>query len=152
MLAGGQGACPVLFAGATALTQAATANSYLSRCLDWNDTYIGKNGGHPSDIIAGAMTTGAWAGKNGDRILRAIAAGTHAMMDLCDSADAMSRGWDHATYVGLAATIVSAEGLVDVDFIRDHTRDFAAVRAALRPIAPRQPGQQPPPPGTENFI
>jgi 2-methylcitrate dehydratase len=126
MLAGGQGACPVLFAGATALTQAATANSYLSRCLDWNDTYIGKNGGHPSDIIAGAITTGAWAGKNGDRILRAIAAGTHAMMDLCDSADAMSRGWDHATYVGLAATIANGL-LLDLEEQLGHAIAMTAV-------------------------
>ena len=43
-------------------------------------------------------------------------------------------GTDAYLLLGLAATIVSAEGLVDADFIRDHTRDFAAVRAALADV------------------
>lgn len=103
--AAGAGPCPVLFGGSHAPVAAATVNSFLARYLDWNDTYIGKNGGHPSDIIAGALTAGVWAGKSGDETLRAIAAGQHVMLELCDAADAMARGWDHATYVGLAATV-----------------------------------------------
>ncbi len=101
----GAGDRDVLLHGKAPLAEAVFLNSFMVRYLDWNDTYIGKNGGHPSDIFAGALTVAGALRKSGDDALRAIAAGQHVMLDLCDSADAFARGWDHATYTGLAATV-----------------------------------------------
>src|SRR5206468_7052625 len=43
-------------------------------------------------------------------------------------------GTDVYLLLGMAATIVSAEGLVDATFVREHTRDFEALRTALAGI------------------
>ncbi len=91
--------------GFSSVDDAAFCNSFLIRKADWNDTYIGRNGGHPSDFIGGVLAAGEHAGKSGLDILRATDIGTHVMLDFCDAANSLSRGWDPATYVGLAATV-----------------------------------------------
>lgn len=91
--------------GIASADNATFCNSFLIRKLDWNDTYIGRNGGHPSDFIGAVLAAGESAGKSGRDVLQAIGIGTHVMLDLCDAASAISRGWDPSTYVGLAATI-----------------------------------------------
>ncbi len=91
--------------GFASADNAAFCNSYLIRKLDWNDTYIGKNGGHPSDFIGAILAAGEQAGKSWMQILHAIGTGTHVMLDFCDAANALARGWDPSTYVGIAATV-----------------------------------------------
>ncbi len=97
--------------GRASSDDAAFCNSWLIRKLDWNDTYIGRNGGHPSDFIGAVLAAGEDAGRPGIDILRAIATGTHLMLDLCDAASAISRGWDPSTYVGIAATAAISDVL-----------------------------------------
>lgn len=87
---------------------AAFYNSWLIRKLDWNDTYISKNGGHPSDFIGAVLALGEAEGCSGHDILRAIGVGTHVMLDFCDAASALSRGWDPSTYVAIGATAALA--------------------------------------------
>jgi 2-methylcitrate dehydratase len=110
----GGGACTALLNGVGSVEGAAFLNGMMVRYHDWNDTYVGKNGGHPSDLIPMALAVGEWCGKSGDEVLRALGAGHHLMLDMCDGSNALSRGWDHATYVGIAAVIVAGL-LMDLD-------------------------------------
>ncbi len=105
--AGEKGLCSILLNGEGGAGEAAFLNGMMLRYNDWNDTYVGQNGGHPSDLIPVALAAGQHAGKSGDETLRALSAGHHIMLDLCDGSNALARGWDHATYVGLAAVIVA---------------------------------------------
>ncbi len=102
---GEAGPCTALTMGKGAVDTVAFLNGMMVRFHDWNDTYVGKNGGHPSDIIAAALAAGEERHCSGDEVLRAIAAGQHLMLDMCDGSNALARGWDHATYVGIAATV-----------------------------------------------
>lgn len=102
---GESGPCTALTLGKGAVDAVAFLNGMMVRFHDWNDTYVGKNGGHPSDIIAAALAAGEEGHCSGDDVLRAIAAGQHLMLDMCDGSNALARGWDHATYVGIAATV-----------------------------------------------
>ncbi len=115
---GAGGPCSVLTLGHGTVDAAAFLNGLMVRFHDWNDTYVGRNGGHPSDIIAAALAAGEEQGRTGDEVLRAIGAGQHLMLDMCDGSNALSRGWDHATYVGIAATVACAllRGLNDAQF------------------------------------
>ena len=101
------GACSILLNGSGEPGVAAFLNGMMIRYHDWNDTYVGRNGGHPSDLIPVALAAGEAHGRSGDEVLRAIGVGTHLMLDMCDGSNALARGWDHATYVGLAAVVVA---------------------------------------------
>jgi 2-methylcitrate dehydratase len=103
----GNGECAVLFNGRATSEQAAFITGMMIRLFDWNDTYVGKNGGHPSDLIAVALAVGEKNNKNGDEVMRALAVGHHLMLDMCDGSNALSRGWDHATYVGIGAVVIA---------------------------------------------
>ena len=102
---GESGPCTALTMGKGAVDTVAFLNGMMVRFHDWNDTYVGKNGGHPSDIIAAALAAGEEGHCSGEEVLRAIGAGQHLMLDMCDGSNALARGWDHATYVGIAATV-----------------------------------------------
>ncbi len=96
-----------LLNGARTTEDAAFLNGVMIRYHDWNDTYVGRNGGHPSDLIPLALAVGEAFEHPGERVLRALGAGQHLMLDMCDGSNALSRGWDHATYVGLAGVVVA---------------------------------------------
>ncbi len=105
------GPCTLIGGGRASLEGAAFLNACLIRQLDWNDTYVGKNGGHPSDFFAGALACAQFAGRNGHDTLRAIAIGNHLMLDLCDAANAIARGWDPAVFVAFGASLSMALAL-----------------------------------------
>ena len=115
---GEAGPCTALTLGKGPVDTVAFLNGLMVRFHDWNDTYVGRNGGHPSDIIAAALAVGEEQERSGDEVLRAIGVGQHLMLDMCDGSNALSRGWDHATYVGIAATVACAllRGLDDAQF------------------------------------
>jgi 2-methylcitrate dehydratase len=115
---GADGPCTALTLGSGPVDTVAFLNGLMVRFHDWNDTYVGRNGGHPSDLIAAALAAGEEQNRSGDEVLRAIAVAQHLMLDMCDGSNALSRGWDHATYVGLAATVACAllRGLDDAQF------------------------------------
>jgi len=121
------GPCTIIGGGEASLEHAAFLNVFLVRQHDWNDTYIGKNGGHPSDLIGGALAVGEHAERSGSDVLHAIAIGTHVMLDLCDAASALARGWDPSTYLGIASS-VSAGLLLDLsDMELAHAISMTAV-------------------------
>jgi 2-methylcitrate dehydratase len=97
--------CHIIGGVQASLEHAAFLNSFLIRQQDWNDTYIGRNGGHPSDLIGGVLAAGEYTGKSGVEVLRAMAIGQHVMLDLCDTGDLLARGWDPSTYLGMASAV-----------------------------------------------
>lgn len=99
---------PTLFGDLAPVADAAFLNGLMVRVLDWNDTYVGRNGGHPSDIIPAAIASAEETGASGRDLLTAVGAANHVMLDLCDAADAYGRGWDHATYTSIAAAVARA--------------------------------------------
>ncbi len=101
------GDCAILLNGRGGAEHAAFLNGMMLRYHDWNDTYVGRNGGHPSDIIPAALAAGERARRDGDEVLRALGAANHLMLDMCDGSNALARGWDHATYVGIAAVVAA---------------------------------------------
>ncbi|MFN3891576.1 MAG: MmgE/PrpD family protein [Beijerinckiaceae bacterium] len=103
-----QGPCTLIGGGRASLEGAAFLNACLVRQLDWNDTYVGKNGGHPSDFFAGALAAAEFSGRSGHDALRAIAIGNHLMLDLCDAANAIARGWDPSVFVAFGASLSMA--------------------------------------------
>jgi len=52
----------------------------------------------------------------------------------CDRHLRVAPGTDVWLLLGLAKAVVSGEGLVDAAFVRERTRDFEALRAALEPV------------------
>jgi 2-methylcitrate dehydratase len=105
------GPCTLIGGGRASLEGAAFLNACLIRQLDWNDTYVGQNGGHPSDFFAGTLAAAEFAGRNGHDALRAIAIGNHLMLDLCDASNSIARGWDPAIFVAFGASLSMALAL-----------------------------------------
>ena len=124
-------ACALIGGGRATLDGAAFFNSFLIRQLDWNDTYVGRNGGHPSDMFGAVLAACEHAGRTGAQTLRAIAVANHVMLDLCDAANAIARGWDPSTFVALAATAGCAAAL---DLTRAQARHALAMSAVSSPM------------------
>jgi 2-methylcitrate dehydratase len=84
--------------------EAATlVNGVPLRGYDYNDFYFGKAAGHPSDIIPGLIALAEWRGYSGDQVLTALAVGYDVCIDLFDTFDIDSNGWDYPMLVSIAA-------------------------------------------------
>lgn len=105
------GPCTLIGGGRATLEGATFLNACLIRQFDWNDTYVGKNGGHPSDFFSATLAAAEYAGRNGHDTLRAISIGNHLLLDLCDAANAISRGWDPSVFVAFGASLSMALAL-----------------------------------------
>ncbi len=105
------GPCTLIGGGRATLDGATFLNACLIRQFDWNDTYVGKNGGHPSDFFSATLAAAEYAGRNGCDTLRAISIGNHLLLDLCDAANAISRGWDPSVFVAFGASLSTALAL-----------------------------------------
>jgi 2-methylcitrate dehydratase len=105
---GGSGPCTVLAHGQAPVDRATLLNGFMTRYLDCNDSYLGKKTNcHPSDLMAPALAVGEAEHRSGDEVLRAIGAGYHVFLTLCDAAATYDRGWDHVCF-GAVATAVEA--------------------------------------------
>ncbi len=60
--AAGPGASVIGLARPATPEQAAFANAVMVRCLDFNDTFNSRTGGHPSDMLAGIVAMAEMAG------------------------------------------------------------------------------------------
>jgi 2-methylcitrate dehydratase len=83
---------------------ATLANGVPLRGYDYNDLYIGRSGGHPSDIIPGALAIAQWRQRTGAQLLASIALGYEAQILLFDALDLDSGGWDYPVVTALGAT------------------------------------------------
>ena len=99
----------ILCSGQKTSAELATfANDVMIRYLDFNDGYIAKGGGHPSDSIA-ALLAAAEAARAGGREL--VVATVLAYEVYCRIADVWSNklsGIDHVTIGGIASVVGAA--------------------------------------------
>lgn len=107
---------------------AAFANGVMLRVLDLSDMYRVKSGGHPSDIIAAALTAAELGDRDGRSLITAIAVGYEVYCSCCEAIDLNSKGWDQPVY-GIVAAVLAAGKLLDLD----RTQMAQALALALVP-------------------
>ena len=119
----------------TSLTNAVLVNGVKVRCLDLNDViFIQKEGklsvgGHPSDNIAVALSTGEMTGSTLGQALDAIVVGYQMFSRLRDVMQ-FSSLWDGTSSSGLVAAAMAGR-LLGLDAKRQaHALAFAAARCA----------------------
>jgi 2-methylcitrate dehydratase len=90
------GACTVL--GTTKRTTpdlATFANGAALRYYDYNDTYFGKEPGHPSDNMTACLAMAEAEGRSGRDFLLAMVLAYEIDCRLLDAAELTRGGWDH---------------------------------------------------------
>lgn len=99
---------------ATSLEAAAFANGVMVRYLDFNDTFMSKEGAHPSDMIPAILAVAETTGASGRQTLRAIATAYEVFACFADAVSLWDKGWDHGLYIGIG-TAVGAGQLFGLD-------------------------------------
>jgi len=87
----------------TSVELAAFANDVMVRYLDYNDGYISKGGGHPSDSIPALIAVAETVKARGQELIVAVNLAYEVFCKLCDVWDNKTHGWDHATAGGIAS-------------------------------------------------
>jgi 2-methylcitrate dehydratase len=101
----------VLGTGHTTVPEiAALANGAAMHSQDFMDTYLSPSGEacHPADIIPGVLALAEHLDSPPEDVIRAIVIAYEVACRLCDAAQIRSRGWDHVTYMGIAASCACA--------------------------------------------
>ena len=93
----------------TSADLAAFANGVAVRYFDFNDLYVGKEPGHPSDIISACLAVGEAEGASGQDVLTAIVLAYEIDCRLLDAASLTGRGWDHPVYSLPAAALAAGK-------------------------------------------
>lgn len=88
---------------------AAFVNGAMVRYFDFNDTYLSKEPGHPSDNIPACLAVAQAEGSSGKELLVAVALAYELQCRLCDAADIRHRGWDHVCYGLVSAALASGK-------------------------------------------
>ncbi len=86
-------------------------NGLMVRYFDFNDTYLSKEPGHPSDNIPACLATAEMEGSSGKDLLVAMVLAYEIQCRLCDAANLRHRGWDHVNY-GLVSGALAAGKLM----------------------------------------
>jgi len=84
-------------------------NGGMVRYFDFNDTYLSKEPGHPSDNIPACLATAEMEGRSGKDLLLAIALAYEIQCRLCDAANLRHRGWDHVNYGLVSGALASGK-------------------------------------------
>jgi len=97
----------------TSLEHAAFANGAALRYLDFNDAYLTRASGHPSDTLSGVFAVGEATGASGRDVLTAAAC---AYEVFCNFTDVLAReqGWDQVLH-GVVATAAASAKLLGLD-------------------------------------
>jgi len=82
---------------------AAFANGVMIRYLDFNDGYISRGAGHPSDTIAPLLATAEMMGRSGRELIVGAVLAYEVFCRLCDVFDNRAVGIDYAFMVGVAS-------------------------------------------------
>jgi 2-methylcitrate dehydratase len=98
---------------AASVEMAAFANGTALRYLDFSDTYMSRNAGHPSDMIGALVATAEAKGSSGAALTAAVVVAYELYCGLCDAVALRDRGVDQATCaaVGTAAGVGRLLGL-----------------------------------------
>lgn len=103
------------------------ANGCAVRYFDFNDTYLGKEALHPSDMIPAFFAAAEAEDADGKRLLEGMVVGYEVAGRLADAYSIRSRGWDHVTYIAIATAVGAAKIMgLDADRIR-HAINLATV-------------------------
>lgn len=89
---------------ASSLEAAAFANGVMVRYLDFNDTYMSVEVGHPSDFIPAILAAAESVGASGRQSVQAIVTGCEVFASLADTCNLFRKGFDHGLYINLGAT------------------------------------------------
>lgn len=84
---------------------AAFANGLMLRYLDFSDAYPMKSRGHPSDVITALIAVAEAQRSSGAALINAITLAYDVFCSFCETLDINGRGFDQATYCGLAAAV-----------------------------------------------
>ena len=95
----------------TSPDMATFVNGAMVRYFDFNDTYLSKEPGHPSDNISACLAAAEKEGSSGKDLLTSIALAYEIQCRLCDAADIRHRGWDHVCY-GLVSSALASGRLM----------------------------------------
>lgn len=112
----GEPSARVFFSGeVTTVETAAFANSLMVRYLDFNDTYMAREGGHPSDVIAATIAAADGAGLSGAGALVAMVAAFETVCALAESESLGAHGIDHSLHVAIGSAVGACKvmGLTD---------------------------------------
>lgn len=90
---------------------AAFANGVMIRYLDYNDGYIGREAGHPSDSIAALLTAAEIGRANGRELIVATVIAYEMFCRMCDIVNFKPMGFDHTT-IGAMASVLGAARLM----------------------------------------
>ncbi len=82
---------------------AAWANGTAVRELDFHDTYLGKDFGHPGDNIPPILAAAQQCGRNGADLIRGIAVGYEIQIDLMKGICLHEHKIDHIAHLGPSA-------------------------------------------------
>jgi 2-methylcitrate dehydratase len=105
---------------------AAFANGVMVRFLDYNDGYMAREPGHPSDSIPACLALAEAHSRPGRELIAAVVVAYEVQMRLQEAAALHTRGWDHVNYVNVAVAVAAARLLR-----LDQTRAEHAVNLAL---------------------
>src|SRR5258707_1164351 len=75
----------------------------MRRDLDFNDGYISRGAGHPSDAIAALLATAETTGRSGRDLIVGIVLAYEVFCRVCDVFDNRAVGIDYAMVIGIAA-------------------------------------------------
>jgi 2-methylcitrate dehydratase len=102
----GEPSARVFFSGEqTTVDTAAFANSLMVRYLDFNDTYMAREGGHPSDTIAGTLAMADSIGLGGAETLMAMVVAFETVCGLAESERLGAHGIDHSLHVAIGTAV-----------------------------------------------
>ena len=87
---------------------AAFANGVMVRYLDYNDGYMAREPGHPSDTIGACLALAEARSLSGADLVAAVVVAYEVQMRLQDAAALHPRGWDHVNYVSVAVAAAAA--------------------------------------------
>lgn len=88
---------------------AAFVNGTMVRFLDFNDGYIGKEVGHPSDNIAACLAVAEAEGASVQDFILSVVLAYEIQCRFMDAANLFRRGWDHVNYVLIASVIAAGK-------------------------------------------
>ena len=102
----------VLFTGETTSIEAATfANELMVRYLDFNDTYMAKEGGHPSDTIAGTLAVADALGLSGHDALVCMVAAFETVCSLAEVERLGAHSIDHSLHVAIGTAVGASKAM-----------------------------------------
>jgi len=90
------------------------ANGVMIRYLDYNDGYIGREAGHPSDSIAALLSAAEIGKADGRELIVATVIAYEMFCRMCDIVNFKPMGFDHTT-IGAMASVLGAARLMKLN-------------------------------------